>query len=59
MSVEELKKLIIKYELALQAMEEAHEQAAGSENCGLGGMYLTEQEHAQAFAYKTAEEVRA
>ena len=51
--------MIIKYDLALQAMEEAHEQAVGNENCGMGGKYLTDQEQAEAFAYKIVEEVRA
>lgn len=58
MSLEELRNLIIKYELALQAMEEAHEQAVGNENCGMGCKYLTDQEQAEAFACKIAEEVR-
>lgn len=59
MSVEELKNLIVKYELALRAMEDAHSHAACDENCGRGGRYLTQQEQAEEVGFRAAEEVRA
>jgi len=54
-----LKEIIQKYELALQAYENALVEAEIGENCGFGGSFLTQQEFSKQRAEESATKVRA
>jgi hypothetical protein len=55
----ELEALVVKYELAFQAMEEAYYQAVSGDNCGWwGNKYVSEQEQAQAMANDAVTQAR-
>lgn len=55
----QLEALVVKYELAFQAMEQAYYEAVSDDNCGLwGSKYVSEQEQAQAMADEAVKEAR-
>ncbi len=55
---DKLNKIIIEYELALQAYERALSEACYNENCGRSGKYLTDQEISEHIAVRLANNVR-